>query len=36
VELPPYMAVSPLTGEIKWEWIERMRQEEYIRQVLQR
>ncbi len=29
------LAVSPLTGEIKWEWIERMRQE-YIRPVLER
>ena len=29
------LAVSPLTGEVKWEWIERMRQE-YIRPVLQR
>jgi transposase len=29
------LAVSPLTGEIKWEWIERMRQE-HIRPVLQR
>lgn len=29
------LAVSPLSGEIKWEWIERMRQE-YIRPVLQR
>jgi transposase len=29
------LAVSPLTGEIKWEWIERMRQE-YIRPVLDR
>ncbi len=29
------LAVCPLTGEIKWEWIERMRQE-YIRPVLQR
>jgi len=28
------LAVSPLTGEIKWEWIERMRQE-YIRPVLE-
>jgi hypothetical protein len=28
------LAVSPLCGEIKWEWIERMRQE-YIRQVLE-
>jgi transposase len=28
------LAVSPLSGEIKWEWIERMRQE-YIRPVLQ-
>ncbi|MDP8947777.1 MAG: transposase [Actinomycetota bacterium] len=27
-------AVSPLSGEIKWEWIKRMRQE-YIRPVLQ-
>src|SRR3712207_9170705 len=29
------LAVSPLTGEVNWEWIERMRQE-YIRPVLQR
>ena len=29
------LAVSPLSGEIKWEWIERMRQE-YIRPVLER
>ncbi len=29
------MAVSPLTGEIEWEWIERMRQE-HIRPVLER
>ncbi len=28
------LAVSPLNGEIKWEWIERMRQE-YIRPVLE-
>lgn len=28
------LAVSPLAGEIKWEWIERMRQE-YIRPVLE-
>jgi DDE superfamily endonuclease len=28
------LAVSPLSGEIKWEWIERMRQE-YIRPVLE-
>jgi hypothetical protein len=28
------LAVSPLSGEIKWEWIERMRQE-YIRGVLE-
>ena len=28
------LAVSPLSGEIKWEWIERMRQE-YIRAVLE-
>ena len=28
------LAVSPLTGEIKWEWIERMRQE-YLRPVLE-
>jgi hypothetical protein len=29
------LAVSPLTGELKWEWIERMRQEEHIRAVLE-
>ena len=29
------LAVSPLSGELKWEWIERMRQE-YIRPVLKR
>jgi len=28
------LAVSPLTGEIKWEWIKRMRQE-HIRPVLE-
>ena len=28
------LALSPLSGEIKWEWIERMRQE-YIRPVLE-
>jgi hypothetical protein len=28
------LADSPLTGEIKWEWIERMRQE-YTRPVLE-
>lgn len=28
------LAVSPLTGEIKWEWTERMRQE-HIRSVLE-
>ncbi len=28
------LAVSPLTGEMKWEWIERMRQE-HIRPVLE-
>ncbi len=29
------LAVSPLTGEIRWEWIERMRQE-HLRPVLER
>jgi hypothetical protein len=28
------LAVSPLSGEIRWEWIERMRQEQ-IRPVLE-
>ncbi len=29
------LAVSPLTGELRWEWIERMRQE-HLRPVLER
>lgn len=28
VELPHILAVSPLSGEIRWEWVERMRKEQ--------